>query len=157
MTTQPINPADVKPANVPDAVIEAFNTLIQHYWDGKQARFKLSEAVTRIADEMGCNPADVYSKQYLDIEPLYRQVGWAVEYDGPAYNESYPATFTFSLPKKIVEDASPTAVQELVQARLRIDIRFCNENNMDSIEEVTCLKCLAGYGNSIDGTGIPRI
>jgi len=79
----------------------------------------------------------------------------------------------------IVEDVKPTEVQELVQARLRLDRRFrddsaihlarpanfqypgypcCGQsgdtNCSENIADVTCLKCLAGYGNSIQFTGI---
>jgi hypothetical protein len=35
----------------------------------------------------------------LDIEPIYREAGWIVEYDKPAYCENYDANFTFTIPK----------------------------------------------------------
>lgn len=82
----------------------------------------------------------------------------------------------------IIENASPVEIQELVETRLRLDARFRNEDVVhlartadflypgapccaqvgsvvctDDIEKVTCLKCLAGYGNSIQETGIPRM
>lgn len=80
----------------------------------------------------------------------------------------------------IVGSASPTKVQDLVQARLQIDVRFRNKAIVhlardaesmypgapccaqigdtvctDNVAEVTCLKCLAGHGNSVRKTGIP--
>jgi hypothetical protein len=36
----------------------------------------------------------------LDIEDTYREAGWKVEYDKPAYCENYPANFTFRVPLK---------------------------------------------------------
>lgn len=80
----------------------------------------------------------------------------------------------------IMEDVIlPSKVQELIQARLNLDPRFrsgsiihlarpedfmypdepcCgqigNTACTDTIAGVTCIKCLAGYGNSIRATGI---
>ena len=39
--------------------------------------------------------ATIFDNNWLDIEPTYRKAGWKVIYDGPAYCENYPATFTF--------------------------------------------------------------
>ena len=38
---------------------------------------------------------DVLDKDYLNIEEVFRAVGWVVIYDKPAYNESYEPTFEF--------------------------------------------------------------
>lgn len=92
---QPIKPKDVK-STKPDEVIEVFNELIQKYWDGTQARFKQDEAARLISAKMEKSTKYLYENHYLDIEDLYRQAGWTVEYDKPGFNESYPATFTFS-------------------------------------------------------------
>ena len=35
----------------------------------------------------------------MDFEALYRESGWKVSYDSPAYDENYDAYFTFE-PKK---------------------------------------------------------
>lgn len=44
----------------------------------------------------GMKRDELFDKGWMDIEPIYRKSGWRVEYDKPAYNETYPATFTFS-------------------------------------------------------------
>ena len=38
----------------------------------------------------------IYDQGWLDFEPLYREVGWNVEYDKPAYYEHYDAYFKFT-------------------------------------------------------------
>lgn len=97
--TEPIKPEEVEfSATKTDEVIQVFNELIQKYWDGTQARFKQDEAVGLITERMGQKPGFLFENKYLDIEHLYRRAGWKVEYDKPGYNESYPATFTFSKP-----------------------------------------------------------
>ena len=93
--TEPIRPQDIKSIK-PDEVIEVFNELIQKYWDGTQARFRQDEAVKLVSTKMNKAPKFLFDHHYLDIEDLYRQSGWMVEYDKPGYNESYPPTFTFS-------------------------------------------------------------
>ncbi len=80
----------------------------------------------------------------------------------------------------IVDGVSVIEVQNMVQARLARDSRFrdgpvvhlvrgadfkypgepcCAQVGeticTDEVDEVTCLKCLSGYGNSIQETGIP--
>ena len=38
----------------------------------------------------------VFDNGWLDVEEAHRAAGWRVEYDKPAYNESYDAFFVFS-------------------------------------------------------------
>lgn len=82
----------------------------------------------------------------------------------------------------IIEDAKVVEIQELIQARLALDVRFrdraivhlargadfrrpgepcCaqigNTVCTNNTTEITCLKCLSGYGNSIQKTGIPVV
>lgn len=42
----------------------------------------------------------VFEKHWLDIETAYRQAGWEVEYDKPAYNETYGASWEFKHGKR---------------------------------------------------------
>jgi len=94
---KPITPAEVtskKLANIPDRVIEAFNTLIAKHYDGRSATVKQDEVLAAIVtDEI--TRSMVFENHWLDVEDIFREAGWDVEYDKPAYNESYPATFTF--------------------------------------------------------------
>jgi hypothetical protein len=99
--TKPITPKEVREtATKPDVVIEVFNELIQKYWDGDQAVIKESEAAQLISKRMdNIGTKAIYENRWLDIEHLYQKSGWVVVYDKPGFNESYPATFTFSTKK----------------------------------------------------------
>lgn len=99
----PVRPEDVSKGNVknfPPGVIEAFNELIRENFLGSgSATFKQDEVVARIKKK-GIDEKEAFKKGWLDVEDLYRLAGWAVEYDKPAFNETYDATFTFRVKKK---------------------------------------------------------
>ena len=103
-TVGPITPDDVVEAKekiVPPAVFQAFNQLISEKWDGHHSKVLQHEAVALILSlmpELNGNDTLLVTKGWLDIEPVYRRAGWKVEYDKPAYNESYRAFFVFSKP-----------------------------------------------------------
>ncbi len=91
---RPLKPSEIveaKKESIPDQVFEAFNELIAENWRGSSATFRLSEVHKLVNKKLGgCKLG------WLDVEPVYRKQGWKVDYDAPGYNESYPATFTFS-------------------------------------------------------------
>src|SRR6185369_4399412 len=94
----PIRPEDVvaqKAAQLPEEVFEVFNELIARGWSGSYAVVQQDEVVRRLV-ERGFDRGRVFAEHLLDVEDTYRAAGWKVEYDKPAYNETYPATFTFS-------------------------------------------------------------
>lgn len=94
---QPIKPSEVirgKEKNLPDAVLEAFNELIAQNFSGRSATIKQDDVVALMV-EKGLTPREIFDKHYLDVEDIYRAVGWVVEYDKPGYNESYHAYFVF--------------------------------------------------------------
>lgn len=98
---KPVTPDEIE-ADVtkPDEVIQVFNELILKYWDGKQAVIKEADAARLISSRMNnIGTKVIYNNHWLNIEPVYAQAGWKVEYDKPGYNESYPTTFTFSRTK----------------------------------------------------------
>ena len=43
---------------------------------------------------------DVYKENQLDFEDIFRDAGWHVEYDKPAYCETYEPNFSFSAKKR---------------------------------------------------------
>jgi hypothetical protein len=96
---KPITPKEVvkeKLLSIPDEVIEAFNELIAKNWDGYRAGMKQDDIVALIKQKMSLKKDDtIFERHWLDVEDIYRKVGWIVEYDKPAYNESYDATFEF--------------------------------------------------------------
>lgn len=93
----PIKPSDIpasKAAYIPPFVFDCFNECItKHYVNGR-SHFTLQE-VQRLV-EKACAAAHVaYETHFMDIESVYEQNGWKVEYDCPSYAESYPSKFTF--------------------------------------------------------------
>lgn len=107
---EPIKPEEINEAKaktIPSEVIESFNHMIAKNWNGSQSRFKQDDVVENIVSRMNKNNVlsqheidvlkiSLFSNHNLDVEDLYRAQGWKVEYDKPAYCETYPATFTFS-------------------------------------------------------------
>ena len=99
---EPIKPSEIVQI-IPEWVIEGANECITaHYVElRKESHFTQDELVTFI---MKHAPEDVerdtlFKNHWLDIEPTYRRAGWIVEFDQPAYCESYDANFTFKIPK----------------------------------------------------------
>lgn len=103
---EPIKPSEITQI-IPEWVIKGANECIQaHYQELiRESHFTQDELisyVSKYAPDYGEN-ANIrnmlFKNHWLDIEPTYRRVGWIVNYDKPAYNESYPTNFTFKLPK----------------------------------------------------------
>ena len=102
---KPITPDEVEKErrnNIPDFVIEAVNKLLKKKWDGKEAIIKQDEIIaemkpcwTSMENGVRFRPK-VFSNHWLDFEDIYRDNGWNVEYDKPAYCESYDAYFKFT-------------------------------------------------------------
>lgn len=86
----------VKAASIPDEVIEAFNELIQKSWDGYQAIVKQSVVADLAAKKLNVSRQTLFDNHWLDVEKMFKQAGWKVDYDKPGYNEDYEASFTFS-------------------------------------------------------------
>ena len=103
----PIRPEEVSKkmaALIPPFVIEVFNTLIAQNFDSHlgKASFSQEEVVKAIIKwNNDLKREDVFTKHWLDVEDIYREVGWGVRYDKPAYNEEGVAWFEFSTPKKL--------------------------------------------------------
>jgi len=98
-SVMPIKPSDVaaqKSKDFPPAVIEAFNELIAREMSGRSVRI-LQENVVKLMVEKGLKREDIFSNGWLNVEAIYRKEGWVVEYDGPAYCETYPAFYIFSV------------------------------------------------------------
>ncbi|SRR6266581_4402026 len=106
-TVKPISPDQIaveKRKHVPDAVIEVWNKLIAEKFSNGSALIYLEEAVKaleNIATEPGVDSpvtvsrCHIYGSGWLDIEPIYREAGWIVDFDKPGFNETYKATYFF--------------------------------------------------------------
>jgi len=97
--TEPISPDEVVAAKeeyLPPVVMKAWNETIAKHWDGSRAKFKQDEIVEVIMGKMLITRGDVFDRKYLTVTDIYKSKGWKVEYDKPAYCETYDATYEFS-------------------------------------------------------------
>lgn len=95
---RPLNPKEIlekRIADIPDAVLEAFNELIAKNFNGAYAIVRQNEVVKLLVEKKGINKNEIFENHWLDVEDLYRKAGWKVEYDKPGYNETYDAYFEF--------------------------------------------------------------
>ena len=87
---------------IPHEVYDAVNQLLaERCGGGGSIVIKTKEIVAlakKLLDEAGreYKDSDFDEKGWLDFEPFYRENGWDVKYDGPAYNESYDSFFKFA-------------------------------------------------------------
>ena len=101
--TKAMSPAEVgqyKADTFPDFVFQAFNECIAKEYTNKRATVKQSDVVSRISqlmsgDSFESNKAKIFAEGWLNVEEVYRKLGWKVEYDKPGYNESYGAFWIF--------------------------------------------------------------
>lgn len=100
---KPISPKEVT-LKIHDFIIEAVNKLIQEKWDGKEAVILQDEIMDIVSsnDEDDIRPSrdEIYDRNWLDFEDIYRKAGWNVLYDKPAYCENYKAYFKFTKKSK---------------------------------------------------------
>jgi ABC-type transport system substrate-binding protein len=115
---KPISPKDVVQAkhdSLPDEVMRAFNTLIAERWDGHSSYIKQGEVVKLIVESLEKNPTYqdlnpekirklIFEKGWLDVEGVFRKVGWKVEFDRPGYNETYEAHYTFTGKRGLIQE-----------------------------------------------------
>lgn len=100
---KPITPAEVvmhKTGAIAPEVFDAINDLIARKWDGNEARVGQAEVVLAIQNRLRIERHEIFQRGYLDVEESYRAAGWHVEYDKPAYCETYEPFFTFKRPGK---------------------------------------------------------
>ncbi len=95
---KPVTPQDAfeTAAGIPPRVLKVWNKLILKGRNGNSSVVFQSDALEALAAEMDVPRSQVLEEGWLEIEPAFESAGWNVEYDKPGYNESYPATFTFT-------------------------------------------------------------
>ena len=104
MTIKPISPKDVssiKTTQIPEFVIDLWNQIIAKNWNpnSKKSHVLQNEIIDLILtnSDTEITRAEIFSNRWLDVEDIYREQGWNVVYDKPAYNETYEALFEFSI------------------------------------------------------------
>ncbi len=108
MSVKPIKPEEaIAKVSFPDEVIEAFNELIVENLRGKSATVKQEDVIQRILIKFGENKDtaewdykrkrnEIFEKDWLSVEAIYRTQGWSVSYDKPSYCDSpYEPYFVF--------------------------------------------------------------
>lgn len=96
---RPIMPSEVvnhKYRNVPEIVFNIFNEQIASAWDGRKAIVRQDSVVRALTATEKYTREDIFCKHMLDIDEIYRQEGWKVEYDKPGHGETYGAFWTFT-------------------------------------------------------------
>lgn len=97
--TTPISPDDIKDPSttIPGFVYNAFNQLIMQNFNHQtqEARIKQSEVIEYLMRQYNICKDEIFAKHYLDVEKAYEAQGWGVDYDKPAYNETYSPVFIF--------------------------------------------------------------
>ena len=96
----PITPQEILkdlPNIIPSFVFEAVNNLLKKKFRGDTVTIKQDEILAEIAKLQDTfSRQDIYDNKWLDFERVYRENGWKVKYEKPAYNENYPAYFEFT-------------------------------------------------------------
>lgn len=98
--TKAISPADIaiqKAKNFPDFVLDEWNKMIAKKFTAGRARIEQNEMIEALLPHtQHGNRQEVFDNGWLDVEEVYREQGWKVEYDKPGYCEDYAASFTFT-------------------------------------------------------------
>jgi hypothetical protein len=80
------------------AVLQAVNELLkENYRPGKSVTFTVKKVVNKamsICPEI--TSEEILEKRWLDFESIFRNAGWKVKYDSPAWDENYEQYFEFS-------------------------------------------------------------
>ena len=101
MSHKPLSPAEVEKraiAEIPEEIIETINNmLIKNVRNGRCTLLQ-KDILREIKGMHNIDSTKIFENGWLDFEPIYRDVGWDVEYDKPVYNEDYEAKFIFTKP-----------------------------------------------------------
>lgn len=99
MSIRPISPNQlhtIKKKTTREIVYETVNEmLVENAGDRSRIILKLEDILMKLVAR-GLDKYELIDKGFMDFEPAYRKAGWKVDYDEPGWNETYPATYTFS-------------------------------------------------------------
>jgi len=94
MKPRPIRPSDFKSPLIPDQVIEAFNELIAEKFNNNSAIITIDDAKNRIVLKMEID-YDEINMNWLNVERIYREVGWKVHFDHACAADDYESYYVF--------------------------------------------------------------
>lgn len=94
----PIRPQDVaslKAVVIPSFVIDAFNKEITAQYSYGTARILLKNIKPKIIQQ--CQAHNVpFDDAFMDVEPVFENVGWTVKYEKPGYSEFFDSYYIFT-------------------------------------------------------------
>lgn len=96
MSIKPIQPHEIS-HSIPGFVIEIFNDILKEKYFGSKITIKQDLVMDKIMAMSANNftRQDVYNQHWLDVEDVFREAGWVVTFDKPAYCETHDAHWTF--------------------------------------------------------------
>jgi len=102
---KPISPNEAsnkRISNINPAVIQAVNEILaEKYVKGRNVVIVQDDLLKRIRKiDKKLTSKFLFENKQLDFEDKYEAEGWDVEFDRPAYYESYETTYTFTPKKK---------------------------------------------------------
>lgn len=96
LTPEALRAVQGKGHHLPDAVVESVNELLIKYGASSHIVIKQKEIEELVVTRLGVSAQVIYAEKWMDFEPVFRDAGWDVYYDKPAYCETYEPTFTFT-------------------------------------------------------------
>ncbi len=105
---KPITPAEVKNKKIDSIqpeMIQAANELIVKKFNGHSASIKKNDLIERYCKIKGVSNTEklrgtLYEDHQLDIEGIFRQAGWSVNFESPSYGDSnFDDYYEFKLKK----------------------------------------------------------
>ena len=97
---KPITPQECSAqmgSHIPEFVIDSVNALLKKKYCLGRATFTQDEIIAEIQKRGdSISREQIFDSKWLDFEPLYRRSGWDVEFDKPAYCETYDANWKFT-------------------------------------------------------------
>jgi len=103
MKSKPITPKELDStlgSDIPDVIITVVNEMLKKaYRKGQSVTLLQKDIVREVVKRSEYTSAQIYENNWMDFEPIFEKAGWRVDYDKPAYCETYDASFKFT-PKR---------------------------------------------------------
>lgn len=97
--TKPISPSEITTKQIemiPDRIIEVWNTMLAQKFNGTSATVYQREIISAIQAAWDADERYILTQGWLDIEEIYRQVGWMVEYVKRGIGDNFESHFIFT-------------------------------------------------------------
>jgi hypothetical protein len=89
-------------------IIEVFNQHLKKSFDATTGVAVVKQnAVIDDLIKAGYERRQLFDDHLLDIEPTFRAAGWTVDYNKPAYDQTFDAYWEFSISRSLKRIATP--------------------------------------------------